>query len=298
MNKNKGLLRKSIALLALLCAFSSCRSTGEENVTTAESTAPGTEVAESASTEATTITDEDYDPFLDENYTQPTLYTGKAVEKEEDHSIYKFNYTAPEGYELFEYGPSGIYLANENSSIIVKSQNYKEEFTELSKFAESAMANIIYGNMLYQSDTNYSEQIKTTVAGFDAIRYNYNITTYIFTFETDAEGSVVTEENGKKKTTSKDVYSELSDRIYVFYSDEDMFYIICETPKDCAEELAPVFDAFIDSIWITAPGEAPSHTPAENRSAMAEEESRRLEAAQSASLTAAEGETAETTAAP
>ncbi|MBQ4487170.1 MAG: hypothetical protein II936_09225 [Oscillospiraceae bacterium] len=240
--------RKTIlaAMAAALVMFTACRSVSEPKETTVTTT-------EEITTEITTtdpLDDPNFDPFLDETYTAPTLYMGKEVENEEDLAIFKFRSDIPEGFEVIENGAEGIYYGNDKASIIIKAQNFKEEFSDLHQFADNGLANIVYSNMLYQSDTTYDDPIDTKVAGFDAVRYNYHITAYIFEYETDTAGEVVTDTEGKPHTIGKNIYQELENRVYFFYSDEDVFYIICETPKEYKDEMAPVFDQFIESVSI------------------------------------------------
>lgn len=181
-----------------------------------------------------------------------TIYTGKTVENEADLAIFKFNATLPAGYETVIDSKDGKQYASPNGSIIVKAQNFKEEFQELEVFADQGCAGIKLNNMLYQADTFFSEPVKTTVAGFDAIRYDYTITAYVFKYEVDANGEYILDDDGNPIITDeKEVFGEYVNRVYYFYSDEDVFYIICESPKDSAEAASKEFDEFINSITIT-----------------------------------------------
>ncbi len=181
-----------------------------------------------------------------------SVYTGKAVENEEDLAIFKFNATIPEGYETVVDSNEGKLYASPNGSITVKAQNFKEEFQDLEIFADQGCASIKLTNMMYQADTEFSEPQKTTVAGFDAIKYDYNITSYIFLYETDANGEQKKDADGNPIITDqKEINGEYVNRIYYFYSDEDVFYVMCEAPKDKAEAAAKEFDEFISSVTIT-----------------------------------------------
>jgi len=181
-----------------------------------------------------------------------SIYTGKAVENQEDLAIFKFNCTPPEGYETAIDSAEGKMYVSPNGGIVVKAQNFKEEFQELEVFADSGCASIKVNNMLYQSDTEFSEPIKTTVGGFEAIRYDYTITSYVFPPVTDANGEYVTDEEGQYVfSEEKEVHGEFVNRVYFFYSDEDVFNIICESKKENAEAAAAEFDAFIESVTIT-----------------------------------------------
>jgi len=213
------------------------------------------EVAETSATTAASpafsITSAGESPESDSEE-EETIYTGKAVENEEDLAIYKFNCVLPDGYETKIDSSEGKMYASENGSVMVKAQNYKEEFQELSVFADQGCASIKMNNMMYQSDTEFSEPQDTTVAGFDAIRYDYTVTAYIYEYETDSEGTQVTDDDGNPiLTDKKDVYGEYVNRVYYFYSDEDVFYIICESKKESSEAAAKEFDEFISGVTIS-----------------------------------------------
>ncbi len=238
----KSTLCMSLAISML--AFSGCGSSVTDAIIEAAQT--------TSDTTETTYVDLDSSDLTD------TVYTGKEVENEEDLAIFKFNFEAPDGYEVIVDSSEGKYLYNEElgASITVKAQNYKEEFTDLATFADSACANLKLTNMLYQADTDFDDPIDTTVAGFDAVLYYYYVTAYIYTYETDENGDYVLDEDGNAiKTGDKEVYGEFSDCGYFFYSDEDVFYILCEAPKDTAEANFELVAQFIDSITITPAAE-------------------------------------------
>ncbi len=181
-----------------------------------------------------------------------SVYTGKTVENEEDLAIFKFNCTLPDGYETKVDNAEGKMYASPNGSVMVKAQNFKEEFQSLEVFADQGCAALKLNNMMYQADTEFSDPEKTTVAGFDAIKYDYKITSYIFKYETDQAGEYVTGDDGNPVITDeKEIYGEYVNRVYYFYSDEDVFYIICESPKETADAAAKEFDEFISSVTIS-----------------------------------------------
>lgn len=180
-----------------------------------------------------------------------SIYTGKEVENEEDLAIYKFNCKLPEGYETAIDDSEGKAYVSPYSSITVKARNYKEEYQALDVFADQACAGILMSNAAYQAETNFSDPVKTTVGGFDALRYDYTVTAYIYDYETDSEGNIKADDNGNPVVKSKDIYGEYVNRAYFFYSDEDVFYFICEAQKDSADKAAEDFDKFVESVTIT-----------------------------------------------
>lgn len=230
----------SAAVLAAAILMTGCgKNNGEE---TSETTTAATPVFSVTSPGET----------LAETEEEETIYTGMTVANEEDLAIYKFGCTLPEGYETKIDNSEGKMYVSPNGSVIVKAQNFKEEFQSLEVFADQGCAAIKLNNMMYQADTEFSEPQKTTVAGFEAIKYDYNITSYIFKYETDSEGAVVTGEDGQPVITDeKEIYGEYVNRVYYFYSDEDVFYIICESPKATAEAAAKEFDELISSVTIS-----------------------------------------------
>lgn len=238
MNK----MKKALAAIAAVCLLmTGCGKKNQEQPE--ETTAAAKPDFSVTSVEETEIPEEDE---------SISIYTGREVENEEDLAIFKFNCTLPEGFTAAIDDKTGKQFVSPNGGIIVKAQNYKEEFQELEVFADSGCASIKVSNMLYQSDTEFSDPIKTTIAGFDAIRYDYTVTSYIFPPVTDENGEYVIDEEGKYVLSEeKELYGEYMNRVYYFYSDEDAFYIICEAPKDKADAVQESFDQFIDSITIT-----------------------------------------------
>ena len=234
-------IKKAFAAAAAVCLILTGCGKNSEGTETSETTAAKPDFS-TAETEA--IAEDDAETV--------SIYTGKAVENEADLAIYKLSCTPPEGFETIADGADGKQYSSPYGGIVVKAQNYKEEFQDLDVFADSGCASIKVNNMLYQSDTEFSDPIKTTVAGFDAIRYDYTVTSYIFPPVTDADGGYVTGDDGNYVLSEdKEVNGVFVDRVYYFYSDEDVFYIICESKEDSAEEAAAAFDQFIESVSIS-----------------------------------------------
>ena len=238
-------IKKAFAAAAAVCIImTGCgKNNDNKDDETAETTA-------AAKPDFSSVTTENTAPEIEEETI--SVYTGRAVENEEDLAIFKFNCTLPEGYETAIDSAEGKQYVSPYGSIVVKAQNFKEEFQELEVFADSGCAGIKMNNMLYQADTEFSEPIKTTVAGFDAIRYDYTVTSYIFPPVTDENGEYVVDENGEYVLSeNKEIHGEYVDRVYYFYSDEDVFYIICEAKKESAEAAQADFDKFIESVSIS-----------------------------------------------
>ena len=244
-------MKKHIAAAAaFLCMLTACSKTPDTGNTIETSVTP----LESAVTTETGAPMQTGQPEYDEDEEPISIYTGKAVEDPADLAIHKFNCEIPEGYQVVVDSDEGKLYKSERASITIKAQNYKEEFMELPKFADQACANVKIGNMMTQADTVFSEPMETTVAGFDAIRYDYDVTAYIYLYETNADGSQKLGDDGNPIITDqKEVYGKFHDRIYFFYSDEDVFIVTMESPESEKDNVAAEFDKFLESITITPP---------------------------------------------
>ncbi|MDE7293122.1 MAG: hypothetical protein K2N72_01725, partial [Oscillospiraceae bacterium] len=200
-----------LSLSLLLTACGNNNSNDNPDIVTSATTSPQQAVIE--------------DPFGGEDESI-SIYTGREVENEEDLAIFKISFDLPDGWETTIDNAEGKQFLSEKGEVVVKAQNFKEEFQDLAVFADQGCAGIKMNNMLFQADTEFSEPMNTTVAGFDAIRYDYTVTAYQFEFEVDEEGAQIIDENGDRIVKSKNVIGEFSDRVYYFYSNEDVFYII------------------------------------------------------------------------
>jgi hypothetical protein len=234
-------IKKILAAAAALClAFAMLTACGKSTDTDSSESTSGT----SASEEDTASTDETVE--------EVTAATLREVADGDVFAINKFTVDdLPDGYELVNKSQlDGAqymrYLIDEGKAqVTVEAANYREDFQDLSVFAENACANMAVGNMYYACDTEFSDPVDTTVAGFDAIRYDYTITQN--DFELDDEGNAVTGDDGKDIKTPVAWYKG---RAYFFYSDNDVYYFIFETTEDNWDASIDTFEEFAASVYI------------------------------------------------
>lgn len=176
-----------------------------------------------------------------------TWATVTDVENEVDRAIYKTQIDLPEGWAIVEDSKDGKYYASMVASLAIQATNYGKdaELTPLDQFADSVAANVVIQNIYKQADTDFGDPQDTTVAGQPAVRYDYEITAYVF--DVDDEGN---------KTGTKSVYGEYKGRLYVFYNDTDAYCLQFEAPKDKYDEVSPEFDQMIESFSIAEDGTA------------------------------------------
>lgn len=233
--KIKRILSAILATLTSVAIFSGC---------TSETTPSGNDTTTSSES-ASTDTDEEEPPA--------PVGTARLPENVEDYAIFKYTSTIPEGYEAQEESEVGKLYLNGKAKIVVMATNYKEDFQELSVFAESACANFKVQNMLYQSDTTFSDPVNTTVAGFDAVSYDYEVVAYEFVPDENATTAQTTKE-GEETTTDPGVKTEIGrykGRFVFFYSDEDVFYVQFESTEGDYAEQSPAFDDYLKTVQIT-----------------------------------------------
>lgn len=240
MNKRK-LIAATLAACMALLMLAGCSETSK-----------GTESSDTSSSSSETVVSGD-------EMTEETvsIATGRVPEKVEDYAIFKYSSTLPEGYEAVEESEVGKLYLNGKAKITVQAQNYKEDYQELSAFAESASATFRVHNMLYQQDTNFGEPVKTTVAGFDAIVYDYEIIAYQFIHdenETTAETSAAETSADGSETTVTGVKTEVArfkGKLCYFYSDEDVFYVQFESAAEDFEKESAIFDDYLATVKIS-----------------------------------------------
>lgn len=181
--------------------------------------------------------------------------TQRQVAEGDVYAINKF--TVPEelpgGYRVYvkSQEDQGIVYLNDISQIVVRAANYKEDFAELAKYADSGCASIKLNNMLDHCDTDFEAPVNTKIAGFDAIYYDYLVTANEFIKENEDD------EEGVKSPVAW-----YKSRIYYFYSDNDVYYLMFETERDNWEKAVGDLESFVELITINE--NAVNEAPAEN----------------------------------
>lgn len=214
------------------------------------------ETADGSSSGSTEYTTADISSLLEnggDTETSPSAEDGEVatfatvtdVENEADRAIYKASVTIPDGWALLQDTDMGKLYASSNASLKIQAANYgaDAELTDLDTMAEGAAASISISNMYYQADTDFGDPVHCTVAGQDAVRYDYTVTAYIFTV--DDEGN---------KTGEKEVAAVYKDRLYALYNGTDSYYLMFETGEADYERMSPVFDEMVESFTIAEDG--------------------------------------------
>lgn len=243
MMKKKKIL--CIAAAAAVLTLSGCGNKPSETVTessnesTEYTTADISSLLENGGDTGTSASAEDGE--------SATFATVTDVENEADRAIYKASVTVPEGWALLQDTNMGKLYASSNASLKIQAANYgaDAELTDLDTMAEGAAASISISNMYYQADTEFGDPVHCTVAGQDAVRYDYTVTAYIFTV--DDEGN---------KTGEKEVAAVYKDRLYALYNGTDSYYLMFETGEADYERVSPVFDEMVESFTIAEDGTA------------------------------------------
>ena len=183
-----------------------------------------------------------------------SIGTARVPDNIEDYAIFKYKADVPEGYDTVNDDDKGKCYMNSVSRITVMAQNYKEDYQALDVFAESACATFKVQRMLYHEDTTFSDPVKTTVAGFDAVYYDYEIISYEFVHDEDETTAAASEGAETEATTTKPgVKTEVGrykGRIVYFYSDEDVFYTSFESAEADYDKNISNFEKFVKSITI------------------------------------------------
>lgn len=173
------------------------------------------------------------------SYTEST----RGVAEGDVHAIYKISGQLPSEYWSAYTDDYMEAFLDGNSKIEVHAANYKEDFTDLASYADTACANMKYQNMFLACDTNFGEPQKTTVAGFDAVYYDYEIIANEF------------DENKEKVPVTNH-----KARITFFYSDKDAYYIITQCLAEDWSSYLPKFEAYLGTIVIDENAKEPEKT--------------------------------------
>lgn len=176
---------------------------------------------------------------------QEGVMTTRALNEGDVYAINKFKVDPlPANYQLAAKSQEnqGMVFVNGVSKITVMAINYKEDLQDLATYADSACAALKLNNMLYQSDTDFSEPQNTKIAGFDAVTYDFTIT------QNEVEERV--NEKGNKEVVSKTPIAWYKSRIYFFYSDKDAYYALFECQKDDWDSTIGGFEEFMANVTI------------------------------------------------
>lgn len=221
-------------ILAAVCAaalFTGCSSNEEgpdETTTTA-----------SAQSEVTTVPqEEEVDPFATTTIAAGDDYAiNKITNKTEGEEF-------PGGYTLVNYSEEGQgkYFLNGKSQVIIRAGNYADSFPDLPTWAESTSAGIVISNITSKAaDTNFGNPVESTICGFDAIYYDYEMIYYEFVENPD-------DPDGDK---IKSEYARSVGRNYYFYSEQDAYAVMFDTSKDDWDEQLKNFEEFIADLQVT-----------------------------------------------
>lgn len=148
--------------------------------------------------------------------------------------------TLPGGYKFLDSNEEyqiKLY-SNGTSGIKIVSLNYIEDLPEdMTVWADSASANIFLSNITH-AKTQFGDPVKTTVCGFDAIMYDYEMAYYDYSDPNNTGENL------------KTLDEKHLGRNYYFYSDSDAYAVMFETlEKDWNEQL-PNLEKFVADLQI------------------------------------------------
>lgn len=193
----------------------------------------------SQSAEVTTVpAGEEEDPFETTTIAEGDDYAINKISNKTEGEEF------PGGYKLVNYSEEGQgkHFANGGSKIIIRAGNYADEFPDLATWAESTSAGIVISNITNNAaDTNFGDPVETTVCGFDAIYYDYEMIAYDFVENPDdPDGEPVKQE-----------HSRYMGRNYYFYSEQDVYAVMFDTIKADWEEQLPNLEKFVADLQVT-----------------------------------------------
>lgn len=200
---------------------------------------------EGKSTETSPSADTTSAPSDDEEFSLET----KPIAEGDDYAINKISNKTegeefPGGYKLVNYNEEaqGKHFANGASKVIIRAGNYVEDFPDLATWAESTSAGIVISNITNNAaDTDFGDPVETTVCGFDAIYYDYEMIAYEFVENPDdPDGEPIKSEAAR-----------FMGRNYYFYSEQDVYAVMFDTTKDSWEEQLPNLEKFVADLQVT-----------------------------------------------
>jgi hypothetical protein len=183
-----------------------------------------------------------------ETTTTSMVPIGTMREREGDdaYAIDKLNVDPlPEGSWYYAKMLNGFQIMAGEWSCTASAVNYKDQFQTLEAYAESAMAGLVMNYKLQTSDLEWDTPVKTTVGGYDAILYNFTISETAW--ETEADGSPVTDAEGNGKSYPG---RHFTGRGYFFYSGTDVYYMIFDCRTENYDICAPDWDQIIANVKI------------------------------------------------
>lgn len=220
-------------ILAAVCAaalMTGC--SGRDGENTEETTA-------SQSAEATTVPPEaEEDPFETTTLAEGDDYAINKISNKTEGEVF------PGDYKLVNYSEEGQgkHFANGGSKVIIRAGNYSKDFPDLATWAESTSAGIVISNITNNAaDTDFGDPVETTVCGFDAIYYDYEMIAYEFVENPD-------DPDGEPM---KSEYARYMGRNYYFYSEQDVYAVMFDTLKESWEEQLPKFEEFVADLQVT-----------------------------------------------
>ncbi len=237
MNMKKKRIAALVCAVLAVSVLSGCNSEGSgENGTSSDTTASSEQGGVTAISGVGDGLVEDID-------------TGtRPIAEGDDYAINKINNKSPEdsipgGYKLQSYSEEqqGKLFANGKSKVEIRAYNYKEDLQDMAVWADQACAIIKIANITMACDTNFDTPENTTVLGFDAIKYNYEIIQYEF----------IEDENNPEGEKIKSPIGTYKGIAYYFYSDQDAYVIMFDTAEDNWDEQSAAFEEFLNDLEIT-----------------------------------------------
>ncbi|MCM1329367.1 MAG: hypothetical protein NC253_07980 [Ruminococcus sp.] len=222
----KKIISGIIAAACIMTAAAGCSQNVGEETTTAQA-------------EGTTVPAEsEEDPFATTTIAAGDDYAiNKLTNKTEGDEF-------PGGYKLVDYSEEGQgkYFVNGKSQVIIRAGNYAESFPDLATWAESTSAGIVISNITNKAaDTDFGDPVESTICGFDAIYYDYEMIYYEFVENPD-------DPDGEK---IKSEYARSVGRNYYFYSEQDVYAVMFDTAKADWEEQLKCYNEFIADLQVT-----------------------------------------------